>query len=66
MCSNYITRHKQFVEELRGTTLKVDILQSHQSKMVRNTTLSEEKSVRLQEELEAKFNELFGNFDDSN
>jgi len=54
------------VEELRGTTLKVDILQSHQSKMVHNTTLSEEKSVRLQEELEAKFNELFGNFDDSN
>ena len=55
-----------FIAELRRTALKVELSESRKTKIVRSSIVSDEESVRIQEELEAKFNELFGNLDDSN
>ncbi len=66
MNSDFITRHRMFIAELRRTALKVELSESHKTKIVRSSIISDEESARIQEELEAKFNELFGNLDDSN
>lgn len=53
-------RHQRFVDELRMTVIKDDKSKKSKFKVVPCEITSESDEARIQAELEAKFDELFG------
>ncbi len=57
-------RHQRFVDELRKTVIRDDKSKKNMFKVVPCEITSESDEARIQAELEAKFDELFGSSDE--
>lgn len=57
-------RHQRFVDELRKTVIRDDKSKKNMFKVVPSEITSESDEARIQAELEAKFDELFGSSDE--
>lgn len=64
MNMSFRKRHQRFVDELRMTIIRDDKSAQSKFKVVPGEITSESDEARIQAELEAKFDELFGNCDD--
>jgi len=64
MNMSFKKRHQRFVDELRMMVIRDDKSKNSKFKVVPCEITSESDEARIQAELEAKFDELFGNSDD--
>lgn len=64
MNMSFKKRHQRFVDELRMTVIRVDKSKKSKFKVVPCEITSESDGARIQAELEAKFDELFGSSDE--
>lgn len=64
MNMSFKKRHQRFVDELRMTVIRDDKSKKSKFKVVPCEITSESDEARIQAELEAKFDELFGSSDE--
>ena len=64
MSMNFKKRHQRFVNELRLTVISDNKSEKSKFKVVPCETMHESDEARIQAELEAKFDELFGSSDE--
>lgn len=64
MNMNFKKRHQRFVDELRMAVIRDDKSNSNKFKVVPCDIARESDEARIQAELEAKFDELFGSSDE--
>jgi hypothetical protein len=64
MNRSFKKRHQKFVDELRMSVIRDETCKKNKFKVVPLEITSESDESRLQAELEAKFDELFGSSDE--